>query len=357
MNSGLFVLSWMLPTSFGFVAPNHHAHSAVTSISGVGSRASIRNSEFPLPLLRTSTTLSSDAASDQLVSASLRWERIVSYSRASLVELHQRVVTEVAPVARTEIQSQALPARALAPTSHPMPRRVPRSLGKLVRRYWWSLPLALCLVPLYASFVGHSPPSTPSWWKLVNLESFWLESPADTLSTHSLMSAFLWSNVSYLLAGLYLLRRYPMLKARDSAVLCSSRASLLSPFAPLLSKYVPSRGTWLALWLLLSGFVSTLFHAVQAYGDYAIAEGWCYLDHGVAISATMYYLQYCKAPQRLTLVVGGLGVALLALPLPGYLFLHSTWHLLSAAAAALWATQPSARRRARLEKSLVGARA
>jgi hypothetical protein len=190
----------------------------------------------------------------------------------------------------------------------------------------------------------------------VNLESFWHGSPADSTSTHSLMSAFLWSNVSYLLAGLYLLRRYPMMKSLDSAVLRSSRASLLSPFAPLLAKYVPSRGTWLSLWLLLSGFVSTLFHAVQAYGDYAVAEGWCYLDHGVAISATLYFLHYCKAPRRLTWVVGGLGVALLALPLPGYLFLHSTWHVLSAGAATLWALQPSAQRRARLEKCLVGAR-
>jgi hypothetical protein len=335
------------------VAPNHH-DVALTSV--LRSKARIRNPEFPLPLVKTTTTLSSDAASNQLSPVSLRWERIISDSRASLEELHQRFVSEIVPVARTELQSQALPARDLVVTSNSTPRRLPRSVGKLVRRYWWSLPLALCLVPLYTGFVGHSPPSTPSWWKLVNLESFWHESPADSLSTHSLMSAFLWSNVSYLLAGLFLLRRYPMVKSRGSAMpRSSSRASLLSPFTPLLSTYVPSRGTWLSLWLLLSGFVSTLFHAVQAYGDYAVAEGWCYLDHGVAISATLYYLHYCKAPQRLTWVVGGVGVALLALPLPGYLFLHSSWHVLSAGAATLWAMQPSARRRARLEKCLVGA--
>lgn len=349
---GLFLLSWMLPISFGFVAPIHQA--VVESISVVGSTASRHKLEIPSALLRTATTLSSDAASDQLLTANFRWERVISHSRASLVELHQWA-TDISPVERTA-QSQALPAQDLSLTSNTLPRRLSRSRWKLAKRYWWSLPLALCLVPLYTSFVGHSPPATPSWWKLVNLESFWHESPADSLSAHSLMSVFLWSNASYLLAGLFLLRRYPMLKARDSAMLRSSRASLLSPFTVLLTKYVPSRGTWLSLWLLLSGLVSTLFHAVQAYGDYAVAEGWCYLDHGVAISATLYYLHYCKAPQRLTWMVGGLGIALLAAPLPGYLFLHSTWHFLSAGAATLWATQPSARRRARLERCLVVAR-
>lgn len=250
-----------------------------------------------------------------------------------------------------------------------------RILTKALRRYWWSLPLLLCLVPLYTCAVHKCPPATPGWWKLTNLDHLWHSnhSPVDAAHTSSLLSLFLVSNVSYFIGGIYLLQQYPLLLRErhdtrfDTALSHSPPGSSRGAMLPLLGSWlgssrtfrsrVPSGGTWLAVWLLLAGSVSTLFHAVQAFGEYSVAEGWCYLDHGVAIAATLYFAHYCHAPRTPALILGLIGVAALALPLPGYLGWHSAWHFVSAGAAVLWATQPKARRRAALESTRIVAAA
>lgn len=102
--------------------------------------------------------------------------------------------------------------------------------------------------------------------------------------------------------------------------------------------------TGLAFWILTSGLVSTIFHSFQAMSGSAeasaLAEALCFVDHGVAGASVLYFWNVCGRPRRSTVVVGVAGLVALALPLrPGYAWLHSLWHFLSATAALLWAFQ------------------
>ena len=99
----------------------------------------------------------------------------------------------------------------------------------------------------------------------------------------------------------------------------------------------------LGLWILTAGLISTVFHSVQALGSYSVAESLCYIDHGVAISASFYFLDTCGLPSKRVLALGLAGLAALAFTYPSYAFLHSSWHFLSAAAATKWAIEGHAR--------------
>lgn len=350
----ILLTAWLLPEARCLVATQQRRHGSSSFLP------------HPSPPQFNGMTASSLETSSTKLSSEVATERFTErFSRESILSQAQETVLDfrcwLVNIASSTSHGASLRILATATSigaywsSQSSHRQLSRGKVKTLKRYWWSLPLGLCLVPLVTSVLLETTPATPCWWKLVNLEPLWQSPPADHARVNSLLTLFLCSNASYLIAGLFLLRKYPMVKLRDehSILPPASRVSISPPFAPLIVKYVPSRGTWLSLWMLLAGFVSTVFHAVQAYGEYITAEAWCYFDHGVAITATLYYLHYCKAPQRLTWIVGGLGVLLLAIPLPGYLFLHSTWHFLSAGAAVLWALQPAARRRAQLERTLV----
>jgi len=231
---------------------------------------------------------------------------------------------------------------------------------------WWALPLLLCAVPLYTLAAWQTLPTTPSWWKLVSVDHLW-KSPDGPF----VVAMFMLSNISYFMAGLYLLRKFPFVKSSttesetgDNGISSGATTiksagrlaslSLLKPSMSSMTAGTPSRYTWLGIWTLLAGAVSTIFHAVQTYGEYSVAEGWCYLDHGIAISAILYFFRTCGMPGKSALALGAAGLVALSLPLkPGYAWLHSTWHLLSAGSAVLWALQGRAVRRARLEEALL----
>jgi hypothetical protein len=170
-----------------------------------------------------------------------------------------------------------------------------------LKHCWWSLPMLLCLIPVYTHAIHATPAVTPSWWKLVSCRHLLRE------TLH--VAAFLGSNISYYAAGVYL---------------------LAGPKFPV----------GLGVGVLSAGTVSTVFHAVQALGDYRLAESLCYLDHGVAISSALYFWHTCGRPSRLTWMLGVAGLVALAAPAGGgdvYPGLHSAWHFLSAGAAVAWA--------------------
>ena len=179
-----------------------------------------------------------------------------------------------------------------------------------LKKCWWCLPMFLALVPPYCALVHRSSATTPSWWALVKLDSV----------QHSQFAAlilgfFLLSNISYFISGIYLYLRYhhfvlPGVEERD----------------PLLGGSVLTAGT-----------VSTVFHSVQAFGPHSVAESLCYIDHGIAISSILYFWCKCGPPSRTTWLLSILGLATLCLSGPGYAWLHSVWHVLSSAAAVVWA--------------------
>jgi hypothetical protein len=178
-----------------------------------------------------------------------------------------------------------------------------------LQKCWWCLPMFLALVPPYYALVHRTAATTPSWWSLVKLDSV-LHSPHAAF----ILGFFLLSNIAYFISGIYLYHKYhhlvPAVEARDP---------------------------WLGVSVLTAGTISTVFHSVQALGPYSVAECLCYIDHGVAISSILYFWCKCGRPSRTTWLLSILGMATLCLSGPGYAWLHSVWHFLSAAASVLWA--------------------
>jgi hypothetical protein len=196
-----------------------------------------------------------------------------------------------------------------------------------VRNFWYLVPSGLCFVPLYTWAAWQALPVTPAVWKLVNMDFVW-RTGAGALSV---VAAFLASNACYFLAAAYLLQKGGVLPVPPfiSTTGSDSKPTTIVP---------PSLG-W---WVLSAGCMSTLFHTVQAVGDYRVAEALCYLDHGVAGTAVLFYLYTCGRPSGRALLCGGAGLITLAFPAaalcpPAYTWLHSLWHALSALAAVLWA--------------------
>lgn len=202
--------------------------------------------------------------------------------------------------------------------------------------FWWSLPSLLCLVPLYTLAAWQTMPTTPGVWKLVNMELVWQHLPPS--SAASVVAAFLASNVSYLIAAAYLLRSRGISgavvdpensKKQQRGSICSNNGGGI---------LIPASLGW---WTLLAGAMSTVFHTVQAVGDYGVAEALCYWDHGIAGTAILYFWYACGRPSPRAWLCASAGVAALAFPVaacpPIYPWLHSLWHVLSALAAVVWA--------------------
>jgi hypothetical protein len=83
----------------------------------------------------------------------------------------------------------------------------------------------------------------------------------------------------------------------------------------------------LSAWMLASGLISTIFHSVQAFGSYPIAESLCYIDHGVAFSSFFYFFEVCGRPSWQVVGLGALAGMCLCLTSPGYVWFHSAWHI------------------------------
>mmetsp|Transcript_14784 Transcript_14784/g.21809 ORF Transcript_14784/g.21809 Transcript_14784/m.21809 type:complete len:308 (-) Transcript_14784:204-1127(-) len=201
--------------------------------------------------------------------------------------------------------------------------------GEILRRSWWSLPLFLALIPPLCALQG-TYASMPDWWSLVH---------ADYLrkSRHAalLVAGFLGSNIAYFGSGFYLLQRFPLQQRVNEKKV----EKLLRDD----DDRNISRFQMLGLWILGAGLTSTIFHSVQALGSYQIAESLCYLDHAVALTAGGYFWDTCGTPSRRVLGIGILSLVTLVLTHPGYAFLHSTWHFMSAATATLWALEGHSR--------------
>ena len=306
-------------------------------------------------------------------------------------------------------------ARTVLPSWRRTTFRVPRQWRTLA----WIWPLGLCLVPVVTQLGWQCHPSTPSWWKLVNLWA--LLDPVNvvggvgagavagvTMASAApwlgpLLGGFLWSNVAFFGAGLYLLYHYhPFLTTKTTTTTpiptttkeqqqqssgTTGRLAMMimlplplplrvpdwrpistcfslsdrSTSTPTTAKTIPPT-SWLGLWVLLAGLVSTLFHTVQTWGDYAVAEGWCFVDHGVALAALTYFRHVLGWPRtmRTGIVAILAGLALVAPPagfvplvvhtvvrlgyLPraaapagAYAVLHALWHVLAAWTAVWWA--------------------
>ena len=188
------------------------------------------------------------------------------------------------------------------------------SLKDIFSKSWWSLPLALAVIPVYSGMILGFLPSMPSWWPLTRVDHILSSRHAKLI-----VSVFLGSNVSYFMSGLYLLYREGRLPPQV-------RSLLLGGF------------------VLAAGTVSTVFHAVQTLGSFRMAEALCYVDHAVAITGILYFIHKCGPPGWKTSVMSALGLVTLVLTGPGYAWLHSTWHLLSAASAVSWAHEGLVRR-------------
>jgi hypothetical protein len=187
-----------------------------------------------------------------------------------------------------------------------------------VKEYWWSFPLLLCLAPAAFQVFCQTAITTPEFWKMTNMQ-YILHSPDAAM----VIGCFLGSNIAYFLAGAFLLYRFPR------------------------RSFYPGLG-W---WTISAGLISTVFHTVQAIGDHTLAEGLCYVDHGIAGAAILYFWKVCgnPPPTKTFWSITIAGLAALSLPLnPGYAWLHSTWHFLSAASAIIWAMEGKLRRQQRL---------
>ena len=56
--------------------------------------------------------------------------------------------------------------------------------------------------------------------------------------------------------------------------------------------------------MIAAGLVSVIFHSFQAFGSYSLAEGLCYVDHGFAISSTLYFFNICGRPSKKVMALG-----------------------------------------------------
>jgi hypothetical protein len=192
-----------------------------------------------------------------------------------------------------------------------------RVLGKGLLNSWYIWPMMLAIIPVYCAVFQGTYASMPHWWPCVKMDMIRQSKDAALV-----IGGFLLSNIAYFVSGGVLLQKFPFRSAKKG----------LLPIKP-------TRFTNLGLWILTAGTVSTIFHAVQALGSYAVAESLCYIDHGIALSAGFYFLKTCGFPSRKVLTLGIAALATLALSHPCYAFLHSTWHFLSAAVATLWAVE------------------
>ena len=200
----------------------------------------------------------------------------------------------------------------------------PKNISRIVMvhlkaglKYWWCFPLTLLFVPLYAFLVVNKPPTMPSWWpmKTVNI------CPLSTF-------LFLASNIAYFASGF---------------VLLMERRIFRKPHPRLLPELVFSSGT-----------ISAFYHAFQSCGSKIVAETLCYIDHGIAITTSFYFLQECGFPRIGTLALGIAGLVCLGFyPGNAYPTFHSIWHFISAAVIVRWANDSIVKRQKFISRELL----
>lgn len=258
---------------------------------------SLRPSKRPFVLVQQSSTKTYDDSEER--SYWRIWKTtpsIVDTAGASTKRLNlSRTLSSDGSAAIALKRGDLLPARAVEAIS---------LFYKTITDVWWLSPILLCFVPLISQLFFSTLPATPEVWKLVNL-------PALCQNNAYFVAGFLASNLSYL---------------ASAVTLGTSRR-----FSP-------------AGWVLAAGLVSSAFHTIQTFGTYSLAEAWCYLDHGVAITAILYFWRTFGLPSS-KLFWGTTFAGLLALVAPTgnngkiYTVLHSLWHVCSASAAVLWALE------------------
>ncbi|KAG7338577.1 hypothetical protein IV203_029750 [Nitzschia inconspicua] len=192
-----------------------------------------------------------------------------------------------------------------------------------LRKYWWLSPMSLVLIPLYCAIFKGTCAAMPDWWNVVPMDHI---AAAD--NSQWIIGHFLASNISYFASGAYLmLKRFPLIRKMKTGGI----------------KVRLTRFSMLGMWIFLAGAISTVFHSIQALGSYPLSQSLCYVDHAVAGSAFCYFLETCGSPSRRVWSVGSAALLTLVVTSPGYTFLHSFWHYLSAATATLWALEGYAR--------------
>lgn len=195
-----------------------------------------------------------------------------------------------------------------------------------IRQFWWCVPMALITYPLICAFNG-SYAQMPSWWAMSNLNHL-----HSNKIGHLICTGFLFSNIFYFLSGLHLLNVIPLQRKGGHT-----------------KNYYPILG-WL---VLCSGVISFVYHTFQTVGLLIAAESLCFVDHGLAISAACCFFEKCGWPSVRTLIVGVFSLGLLTVGADGiYPIIHSCWHMGSATASVLWASDGENRRKRHIMESL-----
>lgn len=186
-----------------------------------------------------------------------------------------------------------------------------------VRKYWWCHPMLLALVPPYSLIFNGSWASMPDWWSVFDMSHL-----ATPEKANWILASFLGSNVAYALSAIYLIKRFGFVEI-------SERGRL---------KFKPTKLSMLAVWLTLSGVISTVYHSFQTMGSFALAESFCYVDHAIAGSSIFYFFHTCGNPSKRTWTIGAMSLLALFGGTPSnYAWIHSSWHYLSALTATAWA--------------------
>mgnify|MGYP005681732063 FL=1 len=195
---------------------------------------------------------------------------------------------------------------------------ITQSVTSSIRKYWWCFPMSLALYPPYCSIFKGTGANMPDWWRMVNMEYITASDNAKWI-----IGPFLASNISYIICGLYLMNRFRFFQT--------------SPLNGDIIEFRPTKYSMLGVWIIAAGLISTIFHYTQALGSHSLAVDLYFLDHAVAGSATLYFLDTCGVPSRMALLIGAVALVTLVITSPGYTFLHSSWHYLSAVTATKWA--------------------
>lgn len=306
----LTLLQAVLVNSFSNIGSGHssasNGHLAKSLLSNAlrtDSRKEKRDGAFP----DTMSSLTTSSTSLNVISSSPKSRKA---SGETLSALRERVWQGLQKVSHN-LATLKLPATTIFDTLLPF-----------LRQYWWLSPMSLAIIPLYCAIVKGTCAAMPEWWNVVPMEHIAASANAPWIIGH-----FLASNLAYFSSGAYLmLKRFPLIRRMKKRSGGGIKIRL-------------TKFSMLGVWIFLAGTISTVFHSVQALGSYPLAQSLCYLDHGVAFSAFCYFVETCGLPSRRVLSVGGAALTTLCVTSPGYTFLHSSWHYLSAATATLWALE------------------
>jgi len=185
---------------------------------------------------------------------------------------------------------------------------------------WW------CFVPVILTFLQtmrcililNTLPGMPSFWPMTQCFSNHIISP-------TVIAVFLLSNIPFFVCSAILFRE---------------------------NKMHPTMLPWL---VLSAGTISTIYHSIQAMGSPTrlLAEAFCFIDHGVAFTAGLYFIKMCGMPSIATLFFGVSGLGFLTCyPENIYPLLHSVWHLLSSLTILSWANDRLTRRQTFITREL-----